>query len=122
MTLVVRKCANGVGYFQELEYPWRKYAADGNLLTSDPCSTPTVEAAPYAPPPSTTGGAGSQPAPVNVGGCSECRKASATLTTPAAPATVTGPAAVVRPAARVPWPWWVFVLAMLVLAGVVQRE
>lgn len=90
---------------------------------SDACAA-TKAASPYSTPPTTTGGAGSPPAPATIPGatparsCSSCRRSLAATVAPAGGAV----AATTAPKAGKGYPWWVYVLALMVLAGVVQRE
>lgn len=73
------------------------------------------------PPPTTTGGVGSPPAPTVIQGCGSCRKAT-TVTGGSAPTpgASTGPGTVTVPGARrTGYPWWVIVLAVMVLAQIV---
>ena len=81
-----------------------------------------ARASPYISPPTTTGGAGSAPAPASIPGastCGSCRKSGAPVSVAAAGGPLpAAPSAAVRRG----YPWWVIVLGIMVLAGVVQRE
>ncbi|SRR6266567_4646290 len=84
---------------------------------ADACAGKTAS---VAPPTQTTGGVGSAPAPTNIptgSSCSSCRKSA-----PSGPAAPAGtPGTVSRPGARrVGYPWWVIVLAVMILAQVVS--
>lgn len=90
------------------------------MAGSDCCGGPTPT---VPPPPTTTGGVGSPPPPTVIPGgvssCGSCRKPAATSGGGGVPST--GPAAVTAPAAkRTDYPWWVYVLAGLILAQIVS--
>lgn len=81
---------------------------------------------PYSPPPVTTGGVGSAPAPTVVPGgpispsCGSCRKSQAPAGGPPPNTTSTGPAVGSTPSVkRTDYPWWVLVLAVMALAQII---
>lgn len=80
----------------------------------------------YLTPAQTTGGAGSPPAPAAIPGaassrpsCGSCRKPAASSAAPVTSGTVAAPAVA---KGRRGYPWWVYVLAMMVLAGVLEHD
>jgi len=107
---------------QDCDTETRFYGSCSKYL-SDACAAKKATS-PYATPPVTTGGAGSVPAPPSIPGaaparsCSSCRPSSGAATVTPTGGVVAAPTA---PKGR-GYPWWVIVLALLVLAGVTQRE
>lgn len=77
-------------------------------------------------PPQTTGGTGSTPAPITVGGCGRCGQPPQAVTPPAPTGGAPVPVPPARPGVQIltqvkGLPWWVFVLAALALSQFFNR-